>query len=96
VRETADGFLATSAAVTIGVKHADAGVTALRFSGDVERPAGWVSRRYDVKTPTTTLVWLAEISGETTLRTVIDCAQPAIVSDDSANSMPNSKKWERV
>jgi len=96
VRETVNGFSATSAGVIIAIKHADAGVTALRFSGDVERPAGWVSRRYDIKTPTTTLVWLTEISGETTLRTVIDCAQPAIVSDDSASSKPNSKRWERV
>jgi hypothetical protein len=50
-------------------------VAVLRFNGDSERPAGWISRNYDVKVPTVTLVWCRQIMGTTTVRTVIDCAQ---------------------
>jgi hypothetical protein len=50
-------------------------VAVLRFCGDSERPAGWISRNYDVKVPTVTLVWRRQIMGTTTVRTVIDCAQ---------------------
>lgn len=49
-------------------------VETLVFRGDTERPAGWISRRYDVKVASTTLVWRSDIKGATTLRTVIDCA----------------------
>ncbi|MGH8501116.1 MAG: alginate lyase family protein [Gammaproteobacteria bacterium] len=94
VRETDDGVVVTNAGETITLKCSDRDVTALRFSGDAERPAGWVSRRYDVKIPTTTLVWLKEIDGETTLRAVIDCSRPRRVTM-SAKSV-NSKRTERV
>lgn len=40
--------------------------------GNVDMPCGWVSRRYDVKVPTTTLVVSSRISSSTTLMTNID------------------------
>lgn len=41
--------------------------------GDPERPAGWVSRRFDVKVPATSIVCRNRISGTAALKTVIDC-----------------------
>jgi hypothetical protein len=35
-------------------------------------PLGWVSRRFDEKTPTTTVVWRGRVSGTTTLETAIE------------------------
>ena len=46
----------------------------LIFRGDTARPGGWISRRFDVKVPTTTVVWRSEINGTTKLTTLIDCS----------------------
>jgi len=35
--------------------------------------AGWISRRFDRKTPSATLVWRTRTAGHATLRTFIDC-----------------------
>jgi len=41
--------------------------------GDEAEHLGWVSRRFDVKEPTHTLVWRSRITGATTLETRITC-----------------------
>lgn len=41
--------------------------------GQTTPPLGWVSRHFDEKTPTTTLVWSGQLSGTTVLRTEIHC-----------------------
>lgn len=38
------------------------------YCADASLPAGWISRRFGVKEPTTTVVWRAEISGTTRLQ----------------------------
>jgi hypothetical protein len=43
------------------------------YRGDVSGPLGWVSRRYAVKEPTTTVVWSNEISGKTEFGALIEC-----------------------
>ena len=40
-------------------------------TGETEPPAGWVSRHFDVKVPTTTAIFSNEIKGTTTLVTNI-------------------------
>ena len=42
--------------------------------GNEELPAGWVSRRFDVKVPCATLVWKSRISSMTVLTAEIDCS----------------------
>jgi hypothetical protein len=51
-----------------------AGGEAAVLEGSEEPRAGWVSRRFDEKVPAPTLVWSGAFSGDTVLRTVIDCA----------------------
>lgn len=43
------------------------------FHGDTSRPLGWVSRGYNVKRPCSTATWKADISGECTFVTQIQC-----------------------
>lgn len=46
-------------------------LTPLLLCGEEDPPAGWVSRSFDVKRPTMTLVWRGKIKGNTRLRTLI-------------------------
>ena len=41
--------------------------------GSDEPIAGWVSRRFDVKQPATTIAWRARFCGALILRTLIHC-----------------------
>jgi len=41
------------------------------YTGDENIPSGWVSRRFDEKTPITTIIWRVNIKGETGLKTKI-------------------------
>lgn len=41
--------------------------------GDEQLPLGWVSRRYDVKTPSQSAYWRYEINGNTSIKTEIYC-----------------------
>ena len=43
------------------------------FVGDEKLPLGWVSRRYDLKVPTATVVWKNSIVGNSDLRTILNC-----------------------
>lgn len=52
----------------------DKNVAVTTYYGSESPPAGWVSRSYDVKTPTITVAWRAEISSEFTLNTLITCS----------------------
>jgi len=41
--------------------------------GQDDPPGGWISRHYDVKVPTTTVVWSNTVRGETQITTEIQC-----------------------
>jgi hypothetical protein len=41
--------------------------------GDNDRPAGWVSRQFDVKVPASTVIWRSVVHGNTTFTTEICC-----------------------
>lgn len=42
------------------------------FTGNEELPLGWISRRFDRKEPTTTVVWAGDVGGKTELKTMIE------------------------
>ncbi|MBN2732035.1 MAG: alginate lyase family protein [Balneolaceae bacterium] len=48
-------------------------VEAKVFHSDEEKPAGWISRRFDKKIPSTTIVWCNEITGYSDLGSLIIC-----------------------
>lgn len=48
-------------------------VKATVFHGNETEPSGWVSRRYDVKEPTTTVVWTNAVNGTGELGALIEC-----------------------
>jgi hypothetical protein len=41
--------------------------------GSLQPPCGWVSRRYDSRQPSPTIVWRARLEGDQVLRTEIVC-----------------------
>jgi len=43
------------------------------YRGSLDPVAGWISRRFDEKTPASTIVWPARIGGTTRILTTIDC-----------------------
>jgi len=49
----------------------DPGFSPRLARGAEDEPLGWVSRRFDAKKPTTTVVWTGEVLGNATLRTQI-------------------------
>jgi len=49
----------------------DPGLSARLAHGEEDEPLGWVSRRFDRKSATTTVVWTGKIPGSATLRTRI-------------------------
>ncbi len=49
-----------------------AGGAASLLVGSVDPPAGWISRRFDVRVPASTVRWSAELAGDCTLRSVIE------------------------
>jgi hypothetical protein len=57
---------------SITLRLLDERAQVFEYRGDADRPAGWISREYDVKIPTTTIVWTRQITGDTTTRAVID------------------------
>ncbi len=74
VVEEGDGFTLRRGARTLRLalpRSADATVTVLRAS--LDPIAGWISRRFDHKQPTSTLVWSASLTGAPLLTTTIDC-----------------------
>ncbi|MFL6711721.1 MAG: alginate lyase family protein [Sulfurifustis sp.] len=51
-------------------------VSARTHRGALSPRAGWISRRFDVKTPASTVVWRSEIMGETQLTALIEWTVP--------------------
>lgn len=43
------------------------------YFGNEDLPSGWISRKYDVKSPTTSVVWHNEIDGTCILDAIIEC-----------------------
>ncbi|MEE9328379.1 MAG: alginate lyase family protein [Cocleimonas sp.] len=48
-------------------------VTAKLYRGNEDKPLGWISRNYDVKKPTTTVVWMNAVNGTCTFDAMIEC-----------------------
>ncbi len=53
----------------------DGKVEAQLFNGDEREPFGWISRRYDKKIPTSTVVWRDAITGTSELKARINCSR---------------------
>lgn len=53
------------------------------YRADIAQPAGWISRRFSRKDPTTTAVWRGEISGTTEFSMQVECA-PVVQKDFAA------------
>lgn len=74
VQPIAGGVAITQGSRTIRLRWPDhpGGETTI-LEGSLEPIAGWVSRRFDVKHAAPTIVWRARLSGDSILRTTIDC-----------------------
>ncbi|MFQ6024098.1 MAG: alginate lyase family protein, partial [Acidiferrobacterales bacterium] len=66
-------IVAENDGIKIRLKPGKEIVKALIRRGDTSPIGGWVSRSFDIKSETTTVVWKTEIQGTTRLRTDIDC-----------------------
>lgn len=58
-------------------------VSATTHRGALSPRAGWISRRFDVKIPTTTVIWRSEIKGETPLTAMIEWVLPVSAPRES-------------
>ena len=70
----AAGFVLRRGTAALAVtlpRHPGASVELHR--GDLERPCGWVSRRYDHRQPSPTILWRARLEGNSMLRTELMC-----------------------
>lgn len=66
---TDDCATVNSGAVRLTLTMAQAILKPVMMCGQDEPPAGWISRSFDVKVPTSTLVWHGSIQGDTRLNT---------------------------
>ena len=67
-----DGTVAaTSGDVSLAMAMVDCNLSPTLFRGQEDPPAGWISRSFDVKTPTACVVWRGVIEGNTQLATRI-------------------------
>lgn len=68
---TIDGRLikVTVGNVAMTLQMLDAALSPVLLSGQTDPPAGWISRKFDEKIPTNTLVWKGVINGDTRLHT---------------------------
>jgi len=73
VRLEDNAIVAINDGVQVRISPQVGNVNAVLLNGDESSPGGWISRRFDVKQPTTTVVWSSEIDGTTTLSTEIRC-----------------------
>jgi hypothetical protein len=73
VELTDNGIKAVNAGevVVLGYVGGDARYELVK--GDNDRPAGWVSRQFDVKLPAYTVIWRSVVHGNTTFTTEICC-----------------------
>ena len=62
----------TERAILLKLPRAEGAVTNV-YTGSVSPILGWISRRFDEKTPAPTIVWRARITGEALLRSEIIC-----------------------
>lgn len=61
--------IADSGIVRLTMSMDESGLSPKLLRGDEDPPAGWVSRSFDAKTPTTTIVWHGEIQRNVRLQT---------------------------
>lgn len=73
VRVEPDGTIhAAKAGCTLRLRPGEAVSTRLHY-GETPPRGGWISRRFDVKVPTHTVVWRSEVAESTRLRAVLEC-----------------------
>jgi hypothetical protein len=68
-----EGFevVGVNSGIEVRLEAHDDNSEVLTFLGDDRLPLGWVSRRFDVKVPTRTVVWRGKVRGTTFLQTEI-------------------------
>jgi hypothetical protein len=75
VEETADGYLLGRDGIAVRLRLPANGTSEV-LRGSVAPMAGWVSRRFDRRAPTTTIVWRAKLSSSVQLRTELEIHLP--------------------
>lgn len=68
---SAGQIAAVAGTVNLTMVMAECALSPILFRGEEDPPAGWVSRSFDVKTPTTSAVWRGVIQGDTRFLTRI-------------------------
>jgi len=66
-------IVAANGPVRVVVRPAAPVTSVRKYRGSDDPPAGWMSRRFDVKVPTSSVVFVDEIEGTTELKTIINC-----------------------
>ena len=80
VQKTADGFLVSNDNYGLCL-ITDSVLTKVELvRGDEVRPAGWVSREFGVRRPSTTIICSADITGKSSFETRIMCDDPPLSS----------------
>ncbi len=64
---------ASNAGIRIRLTPDEPELECVVLHGSEAPPGGWISRRFDVKVPATTVIWRTPIQGNTPLRTEIEC-----------------------
>ncbi len=65
-------IIANNDGINISLTTKQSNVRMVRYEGATHPARGWISRRFDVKTPTSTVIWETPIEGRTRLQTDID------------------------
>lgn len=69
VRCVDGAVVADSGAIRLTMAMDECSLSPILLRGEEDLPAGWVSRSFDVKAPTTTVVWRGKIEGDVRLLT---------------------------
>lgn len=86
VRRSADGVTVTRDGYRIHMRPLESGIAIDLIRGDEDRPAGWISRRFDVKTPTTTMIWRLRIEGPAVVTSELDLMLPEAADEEIGRS----------
>ena len=68
-----DGYLVTNDEVSISLRLDESIEDTILRIGETSPICGWVSRRFDVKIPSPTIIGRLRINGETRIETIFDC-----------------------
>lgn len=71
VTRNGEDVTAATSSVSLTMAMPAGELTPTMLRGQVNPPAGWISKSFDVKEPTTTVVWRGAVTGTTSFKTVI-------------------------